>query len=435
VSAQAIRGLSFPGHASGSFAIPTVCGTVFALGTLVGSVPLAVAALLPLAIWAVIHAPETLLALLAAQGTLKALPPFSSSPVSLLYVTLGLVAIACVLRVRAAGLPAVGLVPLLMGVLVVAVLLAALTSAYPGSTYKAVYFEVVCGTLFFAPLVLVRDIEAVWRTAVAFVAIGLVVAHAATPGSIPSQAFTVPGGNEITAAYFPALGAVAALACLAMRTLGARRVALIALAALLSAAAVRTGSRGVLVALIAAMCVTLVLLVVHARRPALALVLALLLAVGGYAGVRHVAGDVALQRYSQLTSDTRRDYLRTHAIDQSLEHPMGLGIGGYGNNLPVVSLGSTTPYPHNILLEVLNETGLVGLSALLALLAAGIAVAVRLARTPGLAFCAAGITFAFVEALASGNVNDNGVLWLMLGLTIAVGQAASTRGARHPETA
>ena len=59
-------------------------------------------------------------------------------------------------------------------------------SAYPGSTDKAVYFEVVCGTLFFAPLVLVRDIEAVWRTAVAFVAIGLVVAHAATPGSIPS---------------------------------------------------------------------------------------------------------------------------------------------------------------------------------------------------------------------------------------------------------
>ena len=435
MSAQAIRGVSFSGHEIGEYAVPGFCGAAFALGTLLGSVPLAAAALVPFAIWIVLNAPEVLLPVLGAQGTLQGVEPFASSPVTLLYVLFGLLAIGCALRLRSDGFPSFGWPAVLMVVLVVMLLLAALTSSYPGGTFKAVYFEVTCGALFFAPLVLVRDVAGFVRIAAGFVVIGLLVAHAAIPGATPNQPFTVPGGNEITAAYFPAMGAVAALSCLAMRTYGLRRTLLFALAGLLAAAAVRTGSRGVLVALIAAVAVALLLLVVHARRPALALGLALLVAIGGYAGVRQVAGPAALERYSALTSDSRRDYLRTQAIEQSLDHPMGVGIGGYGNNLPVISLGSTVPYPHNILLEVVNESGLIALDALLALLAAAFVVALRLARMRGLAFCVAGVTFAFVEALASGNVNDNAVLWLMLGLTFAVSQTPEARGGRRAQTA
>ena len=65
------------------------------------SVPVVVAALVPLAIRVVIYAPETLLVLLAAQGTLKAVPALVA-PREPLVVTLGL----CVACVSACVLPA-----------------------------------------------------------------------------------------------------------------------------------------------------------------------------------------------------------------------------------------------------------------------------------------------------------------------------------------
>jgi O-antigen ligase len=141
-----------------------------------------------------------------------------------------------------------------------------------------------------------------------------------------------------------------------------------------------------------------------------------------------------LQRYSGLTHDTRRDYLRTRALDQVLDHPAGLGIGGYGLNMPVLSPRPAVPYPHNIVLEVANESGLIALDALLALVGVALLMALRLARRPGLAFCAVGITFAFIEALASGSVNDNGVLWMLLGLTYAAARTIDSRAAGNART-
>ena len=49
------------------------------------------------ALWAVVALPEVLLVLLTTEGTLKSLPPFDRSPVDLLLVSAGLVAMACAL--------------------------------------------------------------------------------------------------------------------------------------------------------------------------------------------------------------------------------------------------------------------------------------------------------------------------------------------------
>jgi hypothetical protein len=52
---------------------------------------------------------------------------------------------------------------------------------------------------------------------------------------------------------------------------------------------------------------------------------------------------------------------------------------------------------------------------------------VRVARRPGAAFCAVGMVFALLEAFASGNVNDDHLLWMTLGLALAAPGLAATR--------
>ena len=361
--------------------VPATSAVAAATGALLGSVPTIVVALAPLAVWVVVYAPETLLVLLASQGTLKAVLPFTALPVDLLYVSLGLVGVASALRIREGGLPPFASSSVLMVVLAVLLLAAAISSSSrDGGTYKAVYFEVVCGTLFFAPMVLVRDAAGLGRLAAAFVIVGLLVAHAASPGSSPGQPYTLPGGNEITAAFFPAVGALAALTCLSMRSLGIRRLLAFSLFMLLAAAAVRAGSRGVLVAILISGLLALALIVIHANRPVLALGLTALAVTGVFVGGTELVGSSAQHRYSALTSDPRRDFLRTRALDQAIDHPLGSGIGAFAVNLPVLNPRPRVPYPHNIVLEVFNESGVLALAKVLSLKKLGQADNLRATR-------------------------------------------------------
>ena len=80
----------------------------------------------------------------------------------------------------------------------------------------------------------------------------------------------------------------------------------------------------------------------------------------------------------------------------------------------------TVPYPHNVALEVFNESGIFALGALAGLVAAAFLSALRVARLPGAAFCAVGLAFALLEAFASFNATDISLLWLMLGIALAM---------------
>ena len=64
---------------------------------------------------------------------------------------------------------------------------------------------------------------------------------------------------------------------------------------------------------------------------------------------------------------------------------------------------------------------------LVGLVGASLLAAVRVARRPGAAFCAVGMVFALLEAFASGNVNDDHLLWMTLGLALAAPGLAATR--------
>jgi O-antigen ligase len=365
-------------------------------------------------------APELSLVLLASEGTLKSLYPFTEIPGDLLLVTLALTLWSCWVMIRQHGLPRVPWTTVLFLVLSTLLVVAAMRSSLPGAASKAVYFEAVPLVLFFSPFVLVRDLQALTRLALAFIAVGFIVVHATSPGVDPSEPYTLPGGNEITAALFPAFGALAALTCVAMRTRGRWRIVFLVVGAVLAAAAVRAGSRGVLLSLLGAAVLGGVLLIVRSRRPVLTFALVALAGLGVAEAGRQIVGPTALSRYERLTSDPRRDYLHARALDQALAHPLGNGIGAFGLNLPVLNPRPTVPYPHNVALEFFDESGIFALGALAGLVGAAFLAALRVARYPGAAFCAVGLAFALLEAFASASATDNFLLWMMLGIALAL---------------
>jgi O-antigen ligase len=379
------------------------------------------------AIVAVRAAPEISLVLLASEGTLKSLYPFTKVPVDLLIVSLALTLWACVAVSRARGLPRIPSASALMLVLVALLLVAVMRSSLPGATGKGVYFEVVPVVLFFSPFVLVRDLGALTRLAAGFMVVGFIVAHAASPSADPTQPYTLPGGSEIEAALYPAFGALAAVTCVALRVRGRWRLLVLALGIVLAGAAVRAGSRGVLLSLVGAAIFAAILAIAHSRRPVLTFALVALVGLGAVEAGRAVTNPVALSRYQGLTNDPRRAYLHTRALDQALAHPLGNGVGTFGLNLPVINPRPAVPYPHNVALEVFNESGIFALAALVGLVGAALLAALRVVSRPGAAFCAVGMVFALLEAFASGNVNDDHVLWMTLGLALAAPGFAATR--------
>jgi O-antigen ligase len=421
MSALPVRGDGFGGHLSPAAALYAIALAVSVGSGVVLRSPLllgigAVAG----AVVALRAAPELSLVLLACEGSLKSLYPFTEIPGDLLLISLALTLLSCVVMIRRHGLPRVPWTAALFLVLSTLLVFAAMRSSLSEAGSKAIYFEVVPLVVFFSPFVLVRDLAALNRLALAFIAVGFIIVNASSPTADPSEPYTVPGGSEITAGLFPAFGALAAITCVAMRLRGAWRVGAFAVGAVLTAAAARAGSRGVLVALIAAMALGGILLVLHSRRRALTSALIVVAGLTIAAVGRQFIGPAALSRYAQISTDPRRSYLHARALDQAFAHPLGNGIGTFGLNLPQLNPRPVVPYPHNVAYEIFNESGIFALGAFVALVGAAFASALRVARLPGGAFCAAGLAFALLEAFASGSVNDDSLLWMMLGIGLAL---------------
>jgi len=148
-----------------------------------------------------------------------------------------------------------------------------------------------------------------------------------------------------------------------MRARGRWRLVFLALGVVLAAAAVRAGSRGVLVSLIGAALLAGVLLIAHSRRPFATFALIAVFGAAVAEAGRQVVSPAALNRYTRLTNDPRRGYLHTRALEQALAHPLGNGIGTFGLNLPVINPRPVVPYPHNVALEIFNESGIFALGA------------------------------------------------------------------------
>jgi O-antigen ligase len=190
-----------------------------------------------------------------------------------------------------------------------------------------------------------------------------------------------------------------------------------------------SGSRGPLVGLVAALLVLVAGLLAdpQARRRLV------LLGAGAVAAALLIpqlvpgqdverALGVFLGGAAEGLSSSGRIELWSLAWSAFLDHPLlGLGTGGFAVIAPVYL------YPHNLVLEVAAELGVVGLAALALFLAAGLRIvttawrrAVGLDRTD-IVLVAALLASALVNAMVSGDIQNNAALWLRIGLAAGIG--------------
>jgi O-antigen ligase len=288
---------------------------------------------------------------------------------------------------------------------------------------------------FVAPLVLIRTAEDVRRFVWAlFIVCGLLtVAAIVAPHPVTRYAgspLTDLSGNTI------GLGRVAgAVVVIGAAGLIARRLRLwLGIGAILVASLVLqySGSRG---PLFSALLSVLVVFVLRPQRPRLVIAIGALvvLVASLYLGFT-TAPELAQNRIGSSVSGqfdqsagTRVDLYRL-AWDEAIGHPTGLGWGGFARVAP-----GPYRYPHDILLEVLVEGGWVaGILFLLWLAAAWRRARGAASRFEGSAVLGL-VTFMALNAMVSGDVNDNRTLFLMIGIAFA-SSAVLRRGSAAPPT-
>jgi O-antigen ligase len=270
-------------------------------------------------------------------------------------------------------------------------------------------------------------------------AVGLLVNLLSGVEPVFSGRYALSPDDPIALGRLTAVGLLIALYGLLTARAAVRTLALCALPVLLTAL-LASGSRGPLVGLLLGLVVLVGLL---AQRGQAAgrwplLVGAVVLAVAFASQL--VPGD-AIERAGSLFGgglegqDTNgRVELWTQAWQTFLEHPwFGVGTGGFAAVAPA------DIYPHNLLLEVAAEWGLVGLLVLAGTLGIGAAQIARAVRRPprgerGLAVLVAALfTAALANAMFSADITANSSVWLTLGLGLGLAsRSAQATRVRRP---
>ena len=235
--------------------------------------------------------------------------------------------------------------------------------------------------------------------------------------------------NPILLARSFAEGALICAAFLANRYAPlALRVAAFALLPVFAVTLVATGSRGPLLALVAGLVVLFTLVLRQGRSARYVAVFACALVVSVTIVPRVLSAPGAIDRALAIFTDTGsglsangRNVLFTQATDLIRQHPLlGVGTGGFAAFEPVEK------YPHDIVLEVGSELGVVGLILLLAVVVSGFASLVGAWKTRDerlrgqVSLVAALLVMALVNAGFSGDVTANSRIWLFVGLATGI---------------
>lgn len=266
--------------------------------------------------------------------------------------------------------------------------------------------------------------------------------EAAAASELSTDVLILEGANTIGTARIAGTGALILLVLLiTTKTRGSsffrgRRFWFLVLGLALTGVMVATGSRGPFAGIAAG--ITAVLLLSGAVRTrrfrSLALVVAAMWGAYAWAESRGlISSDRAFAWLAgeRDTSTSAREYLWNVASDFAVQHPVGVGWGGFSNigGVPVEH-----SYPHNLFLEVYVEAGwLVGS---MVVLFAGVSMwrLMRRATEPVAAAMFALAVFAFVNAMVSGDINDNRLLWMMFGVAWALPAVTPANFGGSPES-
>jgi O-antigen ligase len=273
-----------------------------------------------------------------------------------------------------------------------------------------------------------RRAALVWAFAGSGTVVGVLTLLAPNPLLLARGIYALRGNNTIGTARIVGFGVVALLCLTVLTQRRLVRLAALATAAGLMVPLLATGSRGPLIALVAAGLVFAASLPRERWRSAFS-------ALGGavaVAGVMYVLRPTAVpDRLGVLvsgqpdTSFAARLDLWSAAASAITDHPLGLGWGNFAHVSPlgtfVTMSGSEGSYlyPHNIILEVGCEGGWIALLGL-GIFAIAVLRAARIRSTDHYTGALTALAvFALVNALVSADINGNLLLLALAGAILA----------------
>lgn len=380
------------------------------------------------------------LALYLHAGGIKSNPFLAWVPIDLtllLALLLALIVVGTVLRT--AYLPHAIWVPILIGGVLALGLIPPTPNQYGAEKVEAFYTLTLLGMFAAAVLIRIPKQRAAFLKTLA--ALGVVVTLLVTlmpaRASEWSDVVTLEGTNTITTSRMILTGAIIILLAAILKKMSKpRRLALIVLAALMILTALNTGSRGPILAAAVAVVLALLFAPVFARRRGRT-IFAFALVAGGALFVATQLGSDGLERIAAFlggvedtSSGARSDFWEL-AWYYTLETPTGLGWGAFAN-IPgeTGAFSSTARYPHNMMIEIALEAGLFAAVVILVFLIVTLFRMRSLATTPATVACFALLIFTIANAMLSGDINDNRLMWAM----IVAAWAITRQKTPEPET-
>jgi hypothetical protein len=372
------------------------------------------------------------LALLIYSGQLKSNPLLSWVPIDLTALAAAITVI-CIVHSRIYKGPAKWsiVIPTAIFLLLSVGLANSNLQGYPLS--KAQFLFTLTLLVAMAPFYLLREREQRSVFLVALVAIATVVAlvTVAFPATASESSVSVvfEGANTIGTARISGTGAlILAVFALAANMRLTHRLGLMALAAGLAGLMLSSGSRGPFLGIAAGLAVVLAFSPRFAkyRIQAIAATAVAFLATLAWSFSRSAGGAGRVFGFlsgEQNTSSLMREQFWGAAVESILRNPFGVGIGNF-SSLPGQARYATERgrlYPHNLMLEIFVEIGVIaGIAFIIYVLASGLKLAITSVE-PTLVVLTALFAFSFVNAMVSGDINDNRLLWICLSVPWVLG--------------
>lgn len=366
------------------------------------------------------------LALLANVGQLKANPALTWFPVDLTLVVTGVVVGSALwIRFQHGSTHKSILIPV---ALMAVFLLGLINSPFDGyATSKVVTLYSVTLACLVAPFYLLRS-ELQQRLFIySIVAIGCAVATVlfiwpeysscvAEDKALCSTAIQFPGSETIGTARMTAAGFVVAT-LVATGSQGWRKIGLVGAAVLLLSATLFTGNRASLLAMAFALCVLFFgsPFFRHIRLRAIIVLSSSLVLIVVFQLFNGTSGERLLRLLTGAVDSSIST--RVNLWEESLRHlqivPWGIGWGEFPHLSAKAS--AVNLYPHNLIIEVLVEAGWLAGVALLATLVLAAWKLWRSADSLVLVVMGGLLAFTVVNAMISGDINSNRLMWMMIG--------------------
>lgn len=357
------------------------------------------------------------LAVFVYAGQLQASPLLSWFPASILLATIA-VGVAAFIAARVKNGPgtwAVALPPLLWVVFFLGIYQASFDE-YTSDKLQTLYTVTLFAAI--APFHLLRTPS---QRRAFLIAMGVVTLLAGVltlmDPNAGNGAVTLDGTNTIGTARIAGTGALIFFVLAVVLKDATKRLMCVGASVALLAVLIAVGSRGPFLGIMVGIIGVLVLSPVLKRRRFAGIFWSVALAATAFWWATQQTFYGSNRAFAWLSgerdnSTDTREYMWNVSWQNIAWEPAGIGWGDFANH--EAASGTLIRYPHNLFLEVFYEAGWIAGGALLLFVIASLLLMWKRSYEPATAVLFALLLFSLVNAMVSGDINDNRLMWLLL---------------------